>query len=78
MADVNLIELAATLDSEDMIGFTRAFVDDIKNGLQGVNLERFPWIEEIGSKEWQGVIALGMGGSAAGGDFLSVLCDQEV
>ena len=77
MADVNLIELATTLDSEDMIGFTRAFVDDIKKGLRGVNLERFPWIEEIGNREWQGVIALGMGGSAAGGDFLSVLCDQE-
>ncbi|MEC7228734.1 MAG: hypothetical protein VXV95_01635, partial [Candidatus Thermoplasmatota archaeon] len=77
MADVNIVDLAATLDSEDMIGFTRSFIDDIKKGFRSVNPDRFPWMEEIGSKKWQGVIALGMGGSAAGGDFLSVLCDQE-
>ena len=75
MADIDLNELAKTLDTEDMIGFTRAFVDDITNGLNAVNSERYPWIDELAKTQWQGVIALGMGGSAAGGDFLSVLCN---
>ena len=72
MADIDLNELAKTLDTEDMIGFTRAFVDDITNGLHAVNSERYPWIDELAKTQWQGVIALGMGGSAAGGDFLSL------
>jgi len=77
MADINFSELATSLDSEDMIGFTRAFVEDIRKGLRSVNQERYPWMEEIGNTEWKGVIALGMGGSAAGGDFLSALCNQK-
>lgn len=76
MADVNLSELATALDTEDMIGFTRAFVDNISTGFKSVNSERYPWIEELAKTQWHGVIALGMGGSAAGGDFLSVLCNQ--
>lgn len=76
MADVNFTELAASLDSEDMIGFTRAFVEDIKRGLNNVTTERYPWMEELGNRQWQGVVALGMGGSAAGGDFLAALCDE--
>ena len=39
MADINLSDLAKTLDTEDMIGFTRAFVEDFKVGLQSVNTE---------------------------------------
>lgn len=70
MADIDLHELATTLDTEDMIGFTRLFVEDIRGGFRSVNLERYPWMEEIGNTEWKGVLALGMGGSAAGGDFL--------
>ncbi|MBK70938.1 MAG: hypothetical protein CMB43_00685 [Euryarchaeota archaeon] len=76
MADVNLNELATALDTEDMIGFTRAFVDNFTTGLRAVNPERYPWIEDLAKTQWHGVIALGMGGSAAGGDFLSVLCNQ--
>jgi len=77
MADINLTELASSLDSEDMIGFTRAFVEDIRMGLRNVTMERYPWMEEIGNTEWKGVLALGMGGSAAGGDFLSALCNLK-
>lgn len=36
----DIVELAKILDTEDMIGFTRAFVDDIKRGLEHVNLDR--------------------------------------
>ena len=36
-----------------------------------------PGWKEIGNTEWKGVLALGMGGSAAGGDFLSALCNLE-
>ena len=77
MADINLSELATTLDSEDMIGFTRVFVEDIRRGFNNVTSERYPWMEEIGNTEWKGVLALGMGGSAAGGDFLSALCNLK-
>ena len=77
MADIDLCELATELDTEDMIGFTRLFVEDIRRGLSNVNLERYPWMEEIGNTDWKGVLALGMGGSAAGGDFLSALCNLK-
>ena len=77
MADIDLRELATTLDTEDMIGFTRLFVEDIRGGFRSVNLERYPWMEEIGNTEWKGVLALGMGGSAAGGDFLARLADAS-
>ena len=69
----DILELAKILDTEDMIGFTRAFVKDFQKGLEHVNLERFPWIDEIVKQKWSGIICLGMGGSAAGGDFLSAL-----
>ena len=69
----DILELAKILDTEDMIGFTRAFVKDFQKGLEHVNLERFPWIDEIAKQKWSGIICLGMGGSAAGGDFLSAL-----
>ena len=67
-----IIRLAAALDKEDMIGFTRSFVDDIRNGRELVNRELLPWLDELDTG-WSGVLCLGMGGSAAGGDFLSAL-----
>lgn len=75
MADNDIKTLASSLDSEDMIGFTRAFVEDLRKGLRDVNQERYPWIEELSNGDWNGVLALGMGGSAAGGDFLASLCN---
>ena len=70
-----IIRLAAALDKEDMIGFTRSFVDDIRNGRELVNRELLPWLDELDTG-WSGVLCLGMGGSAAGGDFLSTLSDD--
>ena len=40
MADFDINHSASILDSEDMIGFTRAFVEDIRKGLNAVNAER--------------------------------------
>lgn len=73
----DIVELAKILDTGDIIGFTRSFVDDLKKGFEHVNLERFPWIEEVSKKKWAGIICLGMGGSAAGGDFLAALTNQN-
>ena len=68
-----LVELATALDQQGMIGYTRAFVDDFKNGLNNISFERFEWMQVLAKKKWSGVLCLGMGGSAAGGDFLSTL-----
>ena len=76
-SSLDIVELAKMLDSEDMIGFTRKFVDDFEKGLQSVNIELFPWIEDIANQNWNGIICLGMGGSAAGGDFLSSLSNLD-
>lgn len=71
-----MIRLATALDNQDMIGYTRSFVSDLKLGREVVNRDLLPWLNEI-DKGWTGVLFLGMGGSAAGGDFLSVLCDER-
>ena len=68
-----LVELANALDEQSMIGYTRAFVDDFRNGLNHISFDRFEWMEMLAKKKWSGVLCLGMGGSAAGGDFLSAL-----
>ena len=72
-----IIRLASALDKEDMIGFTRSFVNDIRLGREAVNRELLPWLDGLDTG-WTGVMCLGMGGSAAGGDFLSALCDEVV
>ena len=69
----NMEDLALALDNEGMIGFTRAFVEDLRQGLAHATPEHFPWIESLRQTKWTGVLCLGMGGSAAGGDFLSAL-----
>ena len=75
--NLDIIELSKMLDSEDMIGFTRKFVDDFEKGVSSISVERFPWIAEIANENWNGIICLGMGGSAAGGDFLSSLSNLD-
>ena len=60
-----------------MVGFTRAFHNDLRQGFDAVNIERFPWLEELKQAPWSGVLCLGMGGSAAGGDFLAALTSHE-
>ena len=71
-----MIRLANALDTEGMIDLTRRFVEDIRHGREAVNRELLPWLTEI-DKGWTGVLFLGMGGSAAGGDFISALSDHN-
>ncbi len=70
-----IIRLATALDSEDMIGYTRKFADDLEDGQECVREELLPWLSTI-RKNWSGVLFLGMGGSAAGGDFISTIADR--
>jgi glucose/mannose-6-phosphate isomerase len=71
-----IIRLANALDTEGMIGLTRLFVHDIRIGRDSVNRELLPWLTDI-DRGWTGVLFLGMGGSAAGGDFISALSDHD-
>ena len=73
----SLVELADALDNEGMIGYTRAFVQDFRQGLNHVSLERFDWMNQLANKKWAGILCLGMGGSAAGGEFLSALASFQ-
>ena len=62
--------LIGKLDSGDMVGFTRSFIDDFESALNS----------EIGvgeDNDWSGVLCIGMGGSGAGGGFLGSLADSE-
>ena len=70
------MRLAKALDTDDMIGFTRRFVEDFRSGFKSVNLNLLPWISDV-NRSWSGILCLGMGGSAAGGDFLSTLSTRE-
>ena len=38
--NLDIIELSKMLDSEDMIGFTRKFVDDFEKGVNSISVER--------------------------------------
>ncbi|DAC42802.1 MAG TPA: hypothetical protein D7I00_00545, partial [Candidatus Poseidoniales archaeon] len=79
MADnaLNIDDLIPQLDSEGMIGYTESFVSDIEKGIAVVNDEHLPWMKDLTSTEWSGVLCLGMGGSAAGGDFLARIADAS-
>ncbi|MGA0380420.1 MAG: hypothetical protein ACO3NJ_06430, partial [Candidatus Poseidoniaceae archaeon] len=79
MADetLSIEDLSQQLDSEGMIGFTQSFVSDIENGLSVVNDTHLPWLNELKIRDWKGVLCFGMGGSAAGGDFLARLSDAS-
>ena len=79
MADetLSIEDLSQQLDSEGMIGFTQSVVSDIENGLSVVNDSHLPWLNELKTRDWNGVLCFGMGGSAAGGDFLARLADAS-
>ena len=72
-----LVDLAEQLDVEGMVGFTRTFHQDLREGFQAVTVDRFPWLDDLKKAPWSGVICLGMGGSAAGGEFLATLTARE-
>ncbi len=70
MKDRDLQKIADELDSQDMIGFTRNFIDDFETSISRV-------IDIDSDHDWAGVLCLGMGGSGAGGMFLSTLADNS-
>lgn len=70
MSELDFEALLASHDKSDMAGFTRKFVDDLEAAMSS-DIE----IEE--DMDWTGVVCLGMGGSGAGGIFLSTLADQS-
>ena len=70
MNDRDLQKIADELDSQDMIGFTRNFIDDFETSISRV-------IDIDSDQDWAGVLCLGMGGSGAGGMFLSTLADNS-
>lgn len=69
--------LCQQLDSQGMIGFTESFVADIEKGFSVVNQEHLAWLADVKQNHWEGVLCFGMGGSAAGGDFLARLSDES-
>ena len=70
MAESDMPSLLAELDTGDMAGFTRRFVDDLETAVASdVGIEA--------DSDWSGVICLGMGGSGASGRFLKSLADAE-
>ena len=69
MEEPNFESLLSKLDLRDMAGFTRNFVEDLRNALiTELDLEE--------ENDWSGVLCLGMGGSGAGGLFLKALSDD--
>lgn len=70
---LTLVDLAERLDQQGIVGFVRNLVADLRAGFTAVNTDRFPWLNTLKRAPWSGVLCLGMGGSAAGGDFLSTL-----
>ena len=77
MNDSDLKELAEKLDSDGMLDSLRQFVDDLIRAFTQFDFEIPNWIEDVGSKEWDGILCLGMGGSGAGGCFLQTLFNSE-
>tara|TARA_B100000029_G_scaffold218513_1_gene216338 strand:+ start:1249 stop:2289 length:1041 start_codon:yes stop_codon:yes gene_type:complete len=69
MSEPNFDALLATHDKGDMAGRTRKFVDDLEAALTST-------VEVEADIDWSGVLCLGMGGSGAGGMFLSTLADS--
>tara|TARA_B100000524_G_scaffold321040_1_gene201735 strand:- start:300 stop:1343 length:1044 start_codon:yes stop_codon:yes gene_type:complete len=66
----DLHELVRELDSQDMVGYTRKFLDDFEQAISNdVDIDT--------DIDWSGVLCLGMGGSGAGGTFLSTLADYS-
>ncbi len=70
MKDRDLLKIADELDPQNMIGFTRKFIDDFETSISRV-------IDINSDQDWAGVLCLGMGGSGAGGMFLSTLADNS-
>ena len=70
MSEIDFQSLLDKHDKSDMARFTRNFVDDLEAAMSAE-------IEIEADMDWSGVICLGMGGSGAGGMFLSALADDS-
>ena len=70
MSEIDFQSLLDKHDKSDMARFTRNFVDDLEAALSAE-------IEIEADMDWSGVVCLGMGGSGAGGMFLSALADDS-
>jgi len=70
MSEPDFESLLEKHDKSDMVGFTRKFVDDLEAAMSAE-------IEIEADMDWSGVVCLGMGGSGAGGMFLSALADDS-
>jgi len=74
---LSLVARIHALDSEDMFGHVGRFVDDLQSAFLAVNDQTCPWLPDLRARAWAGVLCLGMGGSAAGGSFLSSLANDD-
>ena len=70
MAGPDFASLLEKYDKSDMIGFTRNFIQDL-------NVAFCRDLELEIDRDWSGILCLGMGGSAAGGMFLSSLAENS-
>ena len=71
---VTLSELANSLDASDMLGHIRNFPSDLASAWK--KSDSWP-LSSVENQTFTGVLCLGMGGSASGGDFLSCLSDAD-
>ena len=70
MSEIDFQSLLDKHHKSDMARFTRNFVDDLEAAMSAE-------IEIEADMDWSGVVCLGMGGSGAGGMFLSALADDS-
>ena len=68
---VGMVDLANALDNEGMVEFTRSFVKDLEKGIGHATPEHFPWMKAIESTQWDGILCLGIGCSAASADYVA-------
>ena len=71
---VSFSQLAEELDASGMLGHLRNFPQDLARAWKAAE----EWdLSAIENQQFSGVICLGMGGSASGGDFLASLSDAD-
>ena len=75
--NLGIKELASSLDSGNMLDSLREFVGDLSRAFTQFDFEYPKWIDEISSKEWDGILCIGMGGSGAGGKFLKTIFENQ-
>tara|TARA_B100001996_G_scaffold114008_1_gene86291 strand:+ start:3032 stop:4072 length:1041 start_codon:yes stop_codon:yes gene_type:complete len=70
MTQEEMDKLLEKLDHSDMAGYTRSFIDDFEKAVNSkIDIQK--------DIDWTGVLCLGMGGSGAGGMYLSALANHS-